>query len=325
IRLVAEVILLCGALLYILAALRESKFLGYHMFIENLMTAPSRVMFLFSCCLMMIVPFLRLTCLTELDDHVSVVIMLTTAPYFLFFCRGFKTVGPFVVMIYRMVMGDLLRFVSIYLVFVMGFAQSYFIIFLSFDNPATPEGIDDSETNPVPSAMESIVAMFLMSLTNFGDYYGTMERTNHEMEAKILFVIFMVIVAVLLVNMLIAMMGNTYQKIAETRNEWQRQWARIVLVVERGVAPAERLRNLKSYSQPMSDGRRALVLRLNMSDADKEEMKEILEMKRIHDRLKKKRTLERELREKEKKALRDKILGREPSIEEEDVGNKVAL
>jgi hypothetical protein len=31
------------------------------------------------------------------------------------------------------------------------------------------------------------------------------------------------IVAILLVNMLIAMMGNTYQKIAETRNEWQRQ------------------------------------------------------------------------------------------------------
>ncbi|KAG4078966.1 hypothetical protein HA402_010918 [Bradysia odoriphaga] len=325
IRLVAEVILLCGAMLYILAALRESKFLGYHMFIENLMTAPSRVMFLFSCCLMMIVPFLRIACLTELDDHVSVVIMLTTAPYFLFFCRGFKTVGPFVVMIYRMVMGDLIRFVSIYLVFVMGFAQSYFIIFLSFDNPATPEGIDDSETNPVPSAMESIVAMFLMSLTNFGDYYGAMERTNHEMEGKILFVIFMVIVAVLLVNMLIAMMGNTYQKIAETRNEWQRQWARIVLVVERGVAPAERLRNLKAYSQPMSDGRRALVLRLNMSDADKEEMKEILEMKRVHDRLKKKRTVERELREKEKKALRDKILGREPTLDEDDIAKTVLM
>lgn len=33
----------------------------------------------------------------------------------------------------------------------------------------------------------------------------------------------MAIVAILLINMLIAMMGNTYQKIAETRNEWQRQ------------------------------------------------------------------------------------------------------
>lgn len=40
---------------------------------------------------------------------------------------------------------------------------------------------------------------------------------------QIMFVIYMGIVAILLVNMLIAMMGNTYQKIAETRNEWQRQ------------------------------------------------------------------------------------------------------
>ena len=72
---------------------------------------------------MLIVPFLRLACLDEKEDIVTVVIMLTTAPYFLFFCRGFKTVGPFVVMIYRMVMGDLIRFASIYLVFVMGFSQ----------------------------------------------------------------------------------------------------------------------------------------------------------------------------------------------------------
>lgn len=40
--------------------------------------------------------------------------------------RGFKTVGPFVVMIYRMLMGDLLRFVCIYLVFVMGFSQGLY-------------------------------------------------------------------------------------------------------------------------------------------------------------------------------------------------------
>jgi hypothetical protein len=45
------------------------------------------------------------------------------------------------------------------------------------------------------------------------------------------------IVAILLVNMLIAMMGNTYQKIAETRNEWQRQvtglWVANHTVLER--------------------------------------------------------------------------------------------
>lgn len=68
-------------------------------------------------------PVLRLSCADEIEDVLGVVVMLTTAPYFLFFCRGFKTVGPFVVMIYRMITGDLLRFVSIYLVFVMGFSQ----------------------------------------------------------------------------------------------------------------------------------------------------------------------------------------------------------
>ncbi|CAL7934732.1 unnamed protein product [Xylocopa violacea] len=289
IRLTAEVLMEIAAILYILAALREARFLGLNMFIENLMTAPSRVMFLFSCCILLSFPLLRLACADRIEDMLAVVVMLTTAPYFLFFCRGFKTVGPFVVMIYRMIMGDLLRFVSIYLVFVMGFSQAYYIIFLSFDNPNTPEGIDDSVSNPMPSPAESIMAMFLMSMTNFGDYYGAFERTQHEIEAKLLFVLYMAIVAILLVNMLIAMMGNTYQKIAETRNEWQRQWARIVLVVERGVSPKERLKKLMDYSQPMSDGRRALVLRLNQSEGDKEEMKEILEMKRTHDRLYKSR------------------------------------
>lgn len=36
IRIITEIIQLAGAFLYIVAALREMKFLGYHMFIENL-------------------------------------------------------------------------------------------------------------------------------------------------------------------------------------------------------------------------------------------------------------------------------------------------
>lgn len=50
-----------------------------------------------------------------------------------------------------------------------------------------------------------------------------------------------------------------------TQHDCHFKWARIVLVVERGVSPTERLKQLMVYSQPMSDGRRALVLRLNQS------------------------------------------------------------
>ncbi|XP_025425861.1 transient receptor potential cation channel subfamily V member 5 isoform X2 [Sipha flava] len=226
IRMGSEVAMFMGAFLYLLAAVREAGFLGLQMFIENLAIAPARVMFLFSCLLMMTIPPLRLTCYDKAEDCIAVIIMLTTCPYFLFFCRGFKTVGPFVVMIYRMVMGDLLRFVSIYMVFVMGFSQAYYVIFLSYDNPLTPEGIDDSVLNPMPTPTESVMAMFLMSVNTFTDYYTAFDKTSHTLVAK---------------------------------------WARIVLVVERGVSPAQRLIKLMYYSQPMSDGRRALVLRLNQT------------------------------------------------------------
>lgn len=128
-------------------------------------------------------------------------------------------------------------------------------------------------------------------------------------------------------------MGNTYTKIAETRNEWQRQvmslgfpallkkswlncmcdylyfqWARIVLVVERGVDPKSRLENQVLYSQPMVDGRRAFMLRQqqsvkiwivmqlpsnnhnsismwrNKQDDDLEEMKELDDIRTTHKR-----------------------------------------
>ncbi|VVC93017.1 unnamed protein product [Leptidea sinapis] len=290
VRISSELLLWFGALIYIGAALREAKFLGLKMFIENLSTVPSRYNnknkiqeFL--------TYFEKLLQSLSTSNKGDVLILVPAhgcAPNTTTVV-GFKTVGPFVVMIYRMVMGDLLRFVCIYLVFVMGFSQAYYIIFLSFDNPNTPEGVDDSISNPMPSPMESIMAMFLMSLTSFSDYFSAFDRTDHETEAK---------------------------KIAETRNEWQRQWARIVLVVERGVPPGQRLQQLMTYSQPMASGRRALVLRINqkihhnislikkqlqlwmynieihyltissfLQDEDKEEMKEILEMKRTHERI----------------------------------------
>ena len=121
--------------------------------------------------------------------------------------------GPFVTMIYRMMAADLLRFVAIYSIFVMGFSQAYFLIFLSFS------GSD----HPMPTAIESIIANFIMSLGAFGNYWDSFGMTDHPLAAKIHCFLFLAIVYVLLVNLLIAMMGDTYTKIAEIKNEWMRQ------------------------------------------------------------------------------------------------------
>lgn len=78
-----------------------------------------------------------------------------------------------------MLAGDLLRFVTIYLIFVMGFSQAYYIIFLSFKPNI------DIPVNPLGHPAESIVSMFMVSLSSFDDMYGAFRHTDHDNIAKV--------------------------------------------------------------------------------------------------------------------------------------------
>ncbi len=49
--------------------------------------------------------------------------------YMLFFVMAFRLTGPFVVMIYAMLFNDVLRFFIIYVVFLAGFSQAFFVLF----------------------------------------------------------------------------------------------------------------------------------------------------------------------------------------------------
>ncbi|CAB4055432.1 TRPV5 [Lepeophtheirus salmonis] len=254
----AEIILVIWALMYLLSCVREATFVPFKIFIENMQLCPSRV-FLPHC----------------FEDVLAIIAMLFTGFYFLFFCRGFKLTGPFVIMIYRMLASDLLRFGTIYFIFVMGFSQAFYIIFQSYDS---------SSSHPMPSPIESIIAIFLMSLGSFGTIWNSLISTDHTLLGKFHCFVFIAIVVVLLVNLLIAMMGDTYTKIAEIKNEWMRQWARTVLIVERGISSKERLRNQNIYSERMSTGKKAMVMKQTMSEDQLEEIKDIIEMKVSHRR-----------------------------------------
>lgn len=277
-----ESLVIVTTILYLIQAFKEAHFLGARVFIDSLLMVPSRVLFLISCAVKLMMVVARFTCTQKVEDILAVLSMLGTAPYYLFFCRGYKTVGPFVTMIYNMIVGDLLRFVTIYLVFVMGFSQAYYCIYRSYSNP-------DGSTNPMETPIQSILLMFVASLSNFSDLYSNLRFTKQRLVGQILFILYMVIAAILLINMLIAMMGNTYQRIAEMKNEWMRQWARIVLVVEREVSPEFRLESLKLYSKPMSGGQAGLFLRVQLTDDQMATMRDITEMKIRHKRNREKR------------------------------------
>ena len=113
-------------------AVRELGFLGRKVFWQNMKLCPSRVAFLISCVLLQFALPARILCLYHVDNALSQLSMLCNGLYFLFFCRGFKLVGPMVIMIYRMLAQDLVRFGIIYFIFLMGFGQAYYLIFMSY-------------------------------------------------------------------------------------------------------------------------------------------------------------------------------------------------
>jgi hypothetical protein len=49
--------------------------------------------------------------------------------YLFFFIMPLRFTGPFVIMIYKMLFNDVLRFCVIYVIFLVGFSQSFFVLF----------------------------------------------------------------------------------------------------------------------------------------------------------------------------------------------------
>ena len=84
------------------------------------------------------------------------------------------------------------------------------------------------------------------------------------------------------IQFFIAMMGNTYQKMSETKGEYTKQWARIVLVLERCISPQERARAIQSYSHEMEGGTRGLILYRNFSEEECQEYKKLEFLKKKH-------------------------------------------
>ena len=194
--------------------------------------------------------------LPDIQAYFTVLIVLGTWPYLLFFCRAFKLLGPFVLLVSRVILSDLVKFGIIYLLFVLGFSQSFYIIFTSH-NGNHMQDPKCRPKNPLGNISESIMNTILMSLNDFDRIACHFDQTSHPSLSTIMFLLYMPVSAVLLINLFIAMIGlprsvpgtritdlyipgKAYSFIALSSSEWVRQWARVVLLVERGVRPGAR-------------------------------------------------------------------------------------
>ncbi|CAF0874251.1 unnamed protein product [Rotaria sordida] len=151
--------------------------------------------------------------------------------YMLFFVMAFRLTGPFVVMIYEMLFNDVLRFFIIYMVFLVGFSQAFFVL---FDN------------NGFSGFLVSVKQSFLGMLGDFDlDAYTD---TSYRYISVTLLISYIIVVTILLLNLLIAMMGDTYGNVIEGATQiWHLERARIVFAIENEMSTEERNLDSNKY------------------------------------------------------------------------------
>ena len=109
-------------------------------------------------------------------------------------------------MIFAMITGDMFTFSIIYIIFLFGFSQAFHFIMKSTD----AEGM-------YANYMTTWIALFHMTL---GEYeYDELDESPYPSMAKMVFVLFQILIPILLLNMLIAMMGNTYAIVISTADK----------------------------------------------------------------------------------------------------------
>jgi len=251
-----EIATLLGCVGFIIFQLGgEIKNAGFDCFQRNLRSAPPKILFVISCILFLACIPVRILQLWEEEEYyrnIEESMLIFAIPgswfYLMFFCGAIKLTGPFVTMIFKMVTGDMFTFSIIYCIMLLGFTQAFFFILKSHE-----------EADWFESYHTTWIGLFHMTL---GEYeYSMFGESKYAKMAKLTFVIFQILIPILLLNMLIAMMGNTYGIVIESaEKEFLKAWAKVIMSLERSVPESTAKEFLESYSIALGPSERGVMV-----------------------------------------------------------------
>lgn len=167
-------------------------------------------------------------------ERVLVTVMACCLWLYLFFLfMAFQTFGPFIVMIFRILFDDVARFAVLVFFMIMAFATSFFIL-------------DDHDENNMGERLGDF-GIILRDL-----YYQMLsqevqfERMGDDSLPEFKYIIYLylflfsIMACVMFLNLLIAMMGNTYDSINKSaETQWRLVFAQIIFSIEDEMSPQE--------------------------------------------------------------------------------------
>ncbi|CAF2381938.1 unnamed protein product [Rotaria sp. Silwood2] len=270
---IAEACVLGGCILSVFVLQAKDIYLqGFNYYLQNLKSYPEKILYQCSCILIILaVPCRILYFITNniifgyVEDGLVSLAIPGTFLYFLFFGRIYEITGAFIVMIFEMITGDIATFGVIYIIVITAFGQVFYLLFRD-----TTEGgyceravTNDTCSNDNLCSFQNFEAWMTMLHFTLGEFdFSRFDLTHYSYLVKILFIVFMILTPILLLNMLIASMGNTYQRvIAISEKERIRQWAQLVLTIERSCPAKQRFDYQGVYAIGADDKRDLMVIK----------------------------------------------------------------
>ncbi|KAI1901007.1 hypothetical protein AGOR_G00055710 [Albula goreensis] len=172
--------------------------------------------------------------LSGIEEYLSVMVFALVLGWMntLYFTRGLKLTGTYSIMIQKILFKDLFRFLLVYVLFMIGYASAL-VSLLKVCEPCPPDGCPK-----YPQCRDThTFSTFLLDLFKLTIGMGEMdmiESAQYPMVFLILLVTYIILTFVLLLNMLIALMGETVGQVSkESKKIWKLQWATTILDIER--------------------------------------------------------------------------------------------
>ncbi|CAO2603360.1 Transient receptor potential cation channel subfamily V member 5 [Lemmus lemmus] len=223
IRLVGELVTVTGAVVILLLEIPDIVRVGASRYFgQTVLGGPFHVIIITYASLVLVTMVMRLTSVTGEAVPISMALVLGWCSV-MYFARGFQMLGPFTIMIQKMIFGDLLRFCWLMAMVILGFASAFCIIFQTED----PDNL--GEFSDYPTALLSTFELFLTIIDGPANY-----RVDLPFMYSLTYSAFAIIATLLMLNLFIAMMGDTHWRVAQERDElWRAQVVATTVMLER--------------------------------------------------------------------------------------------
>uniref|UniRef100_A0A669BHF7 Transient receptor potential cation channel, subfamily V, member 4 n=1 Tax=Oreochromis niloticus TaxID=8128 RepID=A0A669BHF7_ORENI len=204
---------------------------GIFFFLTNVSVCPPTSCYILTIAWLLLSP--TALYLSGIEAYVSVMVFALALGWMntLYFTRGLKLTGTYSIMIQKILFKDLFRFLLVYVLFMIGFASE----------PASQVNVHlmcNGSCPTYPACRDNnTFSIFLLDLFKLTIGMGDLDMiysAQNPVVFLILLVTYIILTFVLLLNMLIALMGETVGQVSkESKKIWKLQWATTILDIER--------------------------------------------------------------------------------------------